>query len=230
MIKTFILIIFISFYFSGSVYPANRTSNMEQEIKELIDQQNKSQLELSYITKETKKNSKELIINKAYLEEMKERINNFLTIIGFYSAGLLGVIGFFVSLSTILVIKQNSNIIKSVNSQLNQSANLLNDLAMMKQNYKTFYENIMIKLKDELQSTTKDKRRELNNYHYFFMLRRMIDEGEIETDKIYPLVTPLVEHPSKQYADVFNRLKEMDIEIQVKKKIEEGINKISSID
>ena len=78
----------------------------------------------------------------------------------------------------------------------------------------------------ECENIVKSMQGNLQYFAYFLMLRELVAKGNMHSDEVYPLLTPLVEKPSRMYKPIFNKIIELNINDEITRKAKEGVSKI----
>jgi len=91
------------------------------------------------------------------------------------------------------------------------------------ESWKTEYEKT---IKYECESIVKSIKGDLQDFEYFLMLRELAAKDAIHPDEIYPLLTPLVQKPLLIYKPIFNKIVELNYNIEITNKAKEGLSKI----
>lgn len=164
---------------------------------------NKEMTELKLALKET-----------TFLAQSNEkRVSGYLFLVGLFTGILFGLVTLVLGIGVIKIYIDHKGMIEKIDRQLDER-------------FKEWWDNKGEEINGLCLSMSNDLEKELQNFSYFLKLKMLLVQGDVNAEEIYPLVAPLSEEPIITYKPVFEKLADLNIDEDITKKANEGLEKL----
>lgn len=142
----------------------------------------------------------------------EKSISNHISVFSWITGLVIGIAGLVLAIGTIIFIRGNKEIIDRSEKNLEESESLLAKLTEQ-------YEKGMAEIKQSYDVN-------MQQLAYFLGLRFLLEQPSPNPEKVYSQLTPLIHNPRTEYASIFKKVIELDINSEITSKAREGLEKL----
>lgn len=144
----------------------------------------------------------------------EKSISNHISVFSWITGLVIGIAGLVLAIGTLIFIRGNKDVIDRSEKNLKECESLLAKLTEQ-------YEKGMAEVKQSYDVN-------MQRLVYFLGLRFLLEQPSPSPEKVYSQLTPLVHDPRTEYASLFQKVIELDINSEITAKAQEGLDRLTN--
>lgn len=171
---------------------------------------------------------KKINLIEAVNNNIRNDITTFLSVYAWIGGIVIASVSIIFAIVSIFIISENKDLTRDARKQINDTNDILRECKELRDSYKKDIELEMINSKNKFLEFIQDSRRDINGYAYHMLLQIQLENGDKNIERIFALLTPLVNHPKREYIDVFINLRNIDLDSEINSMVNTALSKIES--